>query len=123
MTLLLVAAGAFVGAPVRYLTDLLVQSRHDSLMPWGTLIVNAVGSAVLGGVAGAVSATNGPAWVSLLIGTGFSGAMTTFSTFSFETVRLVEEGAQLEALANVVGSLVVGIVACFGAWSLAATLA
>ncbi|HEX3004841.1 MAG TPA: fluoride efflux transporter CrcB [Angustibacter sp.] len=117
------AVGAFVGAPARYLTDLFVQSRHDSVMPWGTLMVNAIGSAVLGAVAGAVSATHGPAWVSVVVGTGFCGALTTFSTFSFETIRLAEEGSQLEAVANVSASLVVGTLACFGAWSLAATLA
>ena len=123
MTLLLVAAGAFVGAPARYLTDLLVQSRHDSVMPWGTLMVNAIGSAVLGAVAGTASAAGGPAWVPVVVGTGFCGALTTFSTFGFETIRLAEEGSQLEALANVLASLVVGTLACFGAWSLAATLA
>ena len=48
MTLLLVLAGAAVGAPLRYLTDLLVQSWHDSVFPWGTLAVNVVGSLVLG---------------------------------------------------------------------------
>ena len=123
MTLLLVAAGAFIGAPARYLTDLFVQSRHDSVMPWGTLLVNAIGSAVLGAVAGATSVANGPTWVSVAVGTGFCGALTTFSTFSFETVRLAEQGEQLKALANVSASVVVGGLACVGAWSLAAALA
>ena len=55
MTALLVVVGAVAGAPLRYLTDLAVQSRHDSVFPWGTLAVNAGGSLVLGAVAGAVS--------------------------------------------------------------------
>lgn len=122
-TLLLVLAGGAVGAPVRYLTDLFVQARHDSVLPWGTLTVNALGSLLLGATAGCVSVLGGPAWVLTLVGTGFCGALTTFSTFGFETVRLVEEGSPLEALLNVVLSLVVGLVAGFGGWSLAAVLA
>jgi CrcB protein len=122
MTVVLVLVGAALGAPLRYLTDLLVQSRHDSLMPWGTLVVNASGSLLLGLTAGFVDATGGHEWLLPLVGTGFCGALTTFSTFSFETLRLIEMNAFVHATTNVVLSVVVGIVACFGAWSLAATL-
>lgn len=115
---LLVVAGAVVGAPLRYLTDLAVQRRHDSVFPWGTLVVNVVGSAVLGVTAGAVSASGGPAWVLTLVGTGFCGALTTFSTFGFETVRLVEDGAFGEAGLNVAVSVAAGLVACAGGWAL-----
>lgn len=122
MTALLVVAGAVVGAPLRYLTDLFVQKRHDSVFPWGTLCVNAAGSLVLGATAGAVTATGGPSWVLPLVGTGFCGALTTFSTFGFETVRLVEDGAVLEAGLNILASVGIGLIACFGGWSLAAAL-
>jgi CrcB protein len=121
MTALLVVAGAVIGAPLRYLTDLLVQSRHDSVFPWGTLTVNAVGSLVLGMVAGAVSG-GAPSWLLTLAGTGFSGALTTFSTFGFETLRLVEEGSVVEAVLNVAVSLLIGFVAGAGGWVLAAGL-
>jgi CrcB protein len=123
MTLLLVFAGAAVGAPLRYLTDLLVQSRHDSVFPWGTLTVNAAGSLVLGVTAGVLSADPGPAWVLALVGTGLCGALTTFSTFAFETVRLTEEGSVLEAGLNMLATVTVTLVACAGGWSLAAALA
>jgi CrcB protein len=123
MTLLLVFAGAAVGAPLRYLTDLLVQSRHDSVFPWGTLTVNAAGSLVLGVTAGVLSADPGPAWVLALVGTGLCGALTTFSTFAFETVRLTEEGSVLEAGINMLATITVTLVACAGGWSLAAALA
>ena len=106
MTVLLVLLGGAVGAPARYLVDRWVQSRHASLMPWGTFTVNAAGSLVLGLVAGAVSAADGPDWVLTLVGTGFCGALTTFSTFGYETVRLAEEGAVSTAAINVVGSVV-----------------
>lgn len=115
--------GAVVGAPLRYLTDLFVQRRHDSVFPWGTLAVNAAGSLLLGAVGGAVGAGEGPPWLLPVVGTGFCGALTTFSTFGYETVRLVEDGAWLEAGVNVLASVGVGLVACFGGWSLAVALA
>jgi fluoride exporter len=121
VTALLVIAGAVVGAPLRYLTDLLVQSRHDTVFPWGTLTVNAVGSLILGMTAGAASG-GAPAWLLTLLGTGFCGALTTFSTFGYETLRLVEEGSVLEAFLNVTVSLLIGFVACAGGWVLAASL-
>jgi len=119
MTVLLVLAGGALGAPVRYVVDLMVQSRHDSVLPWGTFAVNAVGSLVLGAVAGGVASAGGPDWVLTLVGTGFCGALTTFSTFSFETVRLAEEGKLRAAALNVVGSVLVGAAACAAGWSVA----
>jgi CrcB protein len=121
LTALLVVAGAVVGAPLRYLTDLLVQSRHDTVFPWGTLTVNMSGSLILGAAAGAVSG-GAPAWLFTLVGTGFCGALTTFSSFGFETVRLVEDGSVLEAVLNAGVSLFIGLVACAGGWVLASTL-
>ena len=120
MTVLLVALGAAVGAPARYLTDLVVQSRNDSVLPWGTFVVNVVGSFVLGVVASAVTLHDAPAWLMTLVGTGFCGALTTFSTFGLETVRLVEEGWWAQAVLNVAGSLVVGLGACASGWAIVA---
>jgi CrcB protein len=119
---LLVVAGAMVGAPLRYVTDLAVQSVHDTVFPWGTFTVNVVGSLILGAVAGAV-AGGAPGWLLTLIGTGLCGALTTFSTFGFETVRLIEDGAVLEAVLNAAASVVVGLVACMGAFALASAIA
>jgi CrcB protein len=104
VTALLVALGALVGAPLRYLTDRLVQSRHDSLFPWGTFTVNTAGCLVLGALA---AAGTGPLYV--LLGTGFCGALTTYSTFSYETVRLAQERAYFYAVTNVVVSVVAGL--------------
>jgi CrcB protein len=113
VTVLLVVVGAIVGAPMRYLTDRAVQARHDSVFPWGTLAVNVAGSFILGLlVAGA--ATHGvSAHVVALVGMGFCGALTTYSTFSYETVRLAQEGARFYAVANVVASVVAGLGAAF----------
>ena len=121
MTLLLVLLGGAIGAPARYLTDLYVQSRHDSAWPWGTFTVNAAGSLILGVTAGAAHA-GAPGWVLTLIGTGFCGALTTFSTFSFETLRLIETGATGKAAANVFGSVGVGLAACAAGWAVTTAL-
>ena len=122
MTVLLVLIGGALGAPVRYVVDLMVQSRHDSVLPWGTFVVNAAGSLVLGATAGGVAVAGGAHWLLTLVGTGFCGALTTFSTFSFETVRLAEEGALGAAAINAAGSVVVGAAACAAGWSVATAL-
>ncbi|MFC4852563.1 fluoride efflux transporter CrcB [Actinophytocola glycyrrhizae] len=107
MTAVLVFLGAAVGAPLRYLTDRLVQSRHETLFPWGTFTANLVGSLVLGALAGAGTAVPHP--VLALAGTGFCGAMTTYSTFSYETLRLAERKAYFYAAMNVVVTVVAGL--------------
>ncbi|MFF0554482.1 fluoride efflux transporter CrcB [Streptomyces sp. NPDC020472] len=104
MNWLLVVAGAAVGAPLRYLTDRAVQARHDSVFPWGTFTVNVVGSFVLGLLTGVASAQ-----AQLLLGTGLCGALTTYSTFSYETFRLYENGAKGYAVLNATGSLAAGL--------------
>lgn len=117
MTVIAVLIGGAVGAPLRYVLDLFVQSRHASVFPWGTFTVNAAGSVVLGLVAGAVSAADGPSWVVSLLGTGLCGALTTYSTFAFETVRLVQEGYPRAAAANVLLSVAAGLTgAALGWW-------
>lgn len=101
MTVLLVFAGAAVGATLRYAAGRLVRRTF----PWATLAVNVVGSFVLGCVAGA-----SPDLVAL-IGTGLCGGLTTYSTFSYETVRLTEDGRYRQAFANVAASLTAGVAA------------
>ncbi|MCG5217864.1 fluoride efflux transporter CrcB [Streptosporangium sp. KLBMP 9127] len=107
MTVLLVVLGAAIGAPLRYLTDRLVQSRHDSVFPWGTLSVNVAGSLLLGLLAGLPAGSA----LAALAGTGFCGALTTYSTFSYETLRLVQEGFRGRAVANAVVSVGAGLAA------------
>lgn len=106
MTVLLVAAGAAVGAPLRYVLDRLVQRRTGTRFPFGTLTVNMAGSFVLG----LVVETTGER-LGLLVGVGFCGAFTTYSTFGYETVRLAEDGARRYAVLNVVVSLAAGLAA------------
>jgi CrcB protein len=105
VTVLLVVVGGAVGAPARYLTDRLVQSRHTSGFPWGTFTVNLAGSFILGVVLG----WNGSPAVTALIGTGFCGALTTYSTFGYETVALASRRAWLFAALNAAGSVTAGL--------------
>ena len=113
MSLLLVIGGAAIGAPLRYLSDRAIQARHDSVFPWGTLAVNVIGSLILGLITGAVAAGGASAQVQLAVGTGFCGALTTYSTFSYETMRLLEGDARFFAAANVLASIVAGLGAAF----------
>lgn len=117
MTVLLVALGAAVGAPLRYLVDRAVQTRHDSLFPWGTFAVNTVGSFLLGALATGTLDTPEPVLVAL--GIGLCGALTTYSTFGYETVRLLQERAPLFGFLNAAASIVAGL----GAASVGAALA
>ncbi|MCU0277934.1 MAG: fluoride efflux transporter CrcB [Candidatus Nanopelagicales bacterium] len=119
MTLLLVMAGAAAGAPSRWLLDRFVQSRHDSVFPWGTFAINVLGSLLLGVILGA----GAPQSLALLLGTGFCGGFTTFSTFGYETVRLVEDGSSGQAMLNVAASLAAGLAAASAGWYLGAAIA
>ncbi|WP_067468220.1 fluoride efflux transporter FluC [Actinomadura macra] len=109
MTVLLVVLGAALGAPLRYLTDRAVQSRHDSVFPWGTFTVNVVGSAVLGFLAALPAGAGTMAFA----GTGFCGALTTYSTFGYETMRLAEDGARFYSVANAAASVAAGLGAAY----------
>ncbi|MFB8774217.1 fluoride efflux transporter CrcB [Streptomyces broussonetiae] len=113
MNWLLVVVGGMVGAPLRYLTDRAVQSRHDSVLPWGTFAANVTGCLLLGLLTGAAVAGAADSGVLLFLGTGLCGALTTYSTFSYETLRLAETGARLYAAANAAGSVAAGLGAAF----------
>ncbi|GFN05664.1 hypothetical protein Smic_42200 [Streptomyces microflavus] len=110
---LLVVIGGAVGAPLRYLTDRAVQAHQGPgvayVFPWGTFTANAAGSLLLGILTGA--AVSSP--VHALLATGLCGALTTYSTFSYETLRLAETGRGFLAAANVVASLLTGLGAVF----------
>lgn len=119
MSVLLVAVGGAGGAVLRYLIDRRVQRRSGSDFPFGTLIVNVAGSAVLGFLAGLALAGHEPDAVRLAVGVGLCGSLTTYSTFGYETITLFTQRARLHAVLNVVVTVLAG----FGAAALGLLLA
>ncbi|CAM3540009.1 fluoride efflux transporter FluC [Stackebrandtia soli] len=116
MSVLAVAAGAAVGAPLRYLLDRAVTRRTGAIMPWGTLVVNVLGCLVIGVLLGLNMTGN---WYALLV-IGLCGAFTTYSTFAYETLRLYTEGARPAAFVNVALQLACGLTATGVGWSIGA---
>ena len=108
---LLVGLGAAFGAVARYVLDQAVTRRRGSTFPAGTWLINITGSFILGLLTGLAAHHGLSAHVLTVIGTGVCGGYTTFSTFSYETVRLSEDGAGLVAVGNVVGSIAAGLAA------------
>jgi len=111
-------AGAF-GAPARYLLEGYVQRRARRAFPLGTLVVNVSGSLVLGFLTGLALYHAFPATPKTVLGTGFCGAYTTFSTFAYETVHLAEERKFATARAYVVASLFLPALAAAAGMALA----
>lgn len=112
MAYLLVGIGGFAGAIARYVIDGWVTRWLGASFPWGTLVINATGSLVIGVLfAASVERATLPADLRAPVMIGFIGAYTTFSTFMLESWRLVEDGAWALGTVNLVGSIVVGLVA------------
>ncbi len=117
MIVLWVALAGGLGAVARFGLDGLVRTRVSASFPLGTVVVNVTGSFVLGLVTGLTLAHAVPEELRLVVGTGFCGGYTTFSTASFETVRLVERRRTGLALLNGFGTLVATVcVAALGLW-------
>ena len=112
--LLMVAAGGALGAVARYGTVVAVGRLTGFGFPWGTVTVNLLGSLALGLLIGGLAhGLHLSQEVRGLIVVGFLGAFTTFSTFSLDTVTLIERGSWTPALGYVFGSVVVGIIFFF----------
>ena len=113
---------AAIGAPARYLIDGFVQDHTEGAFPWGTFVVNITGCFVLGTLVGLGLYHGFDPTTRTVLGTGGMGAYTTFSTFTFETIRLAEEGAINEAVRNAAASFVVGLAAASAGLALTAVL-
>lgn len=110
MTVVAVAVAGAAGALARYALSGWVSDRASGAFPWGTFVVNATGSFLLGVVFALLTERFLPhPTLRTAVTIGFLGAYTTFSTYSFETVRLIEDGAIRLAVANALGSVAVGI--------------
>lgn len=115
MTVALVAAAAGgIGAVLRYLADGAIQDRVSGSFPWGTATVNVTGSFVLGLVTGLAWHHGLPHHLDAIVGTGFCGGLTTWSTASWESVRLVEGRLYRHAFGYSLGGLVIALAAAAG---------
>jgi CrcB protein len=115
VTYLIIAAGAVLGANARYLVGLYVADRLGTAFPYGTLIINVSGSLVIGFFLTLVMErlAADPRW-RLFFATGFLGAYTTFSTYTYEAALLLRGGELGPALLYLVGSVVAGMVGVLG---------
>ena len=109
-----VGLGGFVGANARYWLGGWIMARLGSAFPYGTFVINISGSFVLGLIMGILEGHVLSPVVRLALAIGFVGAYTTFSTWTYETLWLIENGSLLMATMNVVGSLLVGLLAAVG---------
>ena len=117
---LLVAAAGACGAPLRYVVDKKVSDRVSAVFPYGTLLVNVTGSFLLGVVTGLVLDHGLGSSEQLVVGTGLLGAYTTFSTFTLESLSLLQGGETAAAVRTVTGSVIAGALAAAAGWALAA---
>ena len=109
-----VALGSAVGGASRFALSTFVQQRASSAFPFGTLIVNITGSLILGFVLRyALASPSVSAEMRALLTTGFCGGYTTFSTFSYESIALIEDGDYRRAAIYIVLSVVVSLIATF----------
>nr|WP_231134226.1 fluoride efflux transporter CrcB [Motilibacter deserti] len=115
---MLIALGAAVGAPLRFLTDRAVQRRLGAAFPWGTLLVNVAACLVLGTLTALAADGHAGSRVVAVVGPGFCGALSTYSTFTLEALRLTEDGRPLPALLYVVASAGAGLAAVGAGWAL-----
>jgi CrcB protein len=124
MPYVMVALGGAAGAVTRYVVDGFVAERAQGAFPWGTLVINLSGSALLG-VLFALAIERGvlPASIRTPLMIGFLGAYTTFSTLMLESWRLWEDGAMALAAANAFGSVILGLVAVFAGLTIGRALA
>lgn len=121
--ILLVAIGGATGSVARYLTGLAMTRLLGPAFPWGTITVNIVGSFAIGILTELVARKlAAPMEMRLLLVVGFLGGFTTFSSFSLDTLALVERGAVLTAFGYVGASVILSLAAAFGGLALGRSL-
>ena len=111
MTYVGVAVAGALGAVARYVLHALVHDRVRGVLPWGTFVINVSGSLLLGLIAGFALYHGLSDTPKAVLGSGFCGGFTTFSTFAYDTVGLAEEGARTTALVNTLASTAAALVA------------
>jgi fluoride exporter len=117
LTLVLVSVAGGLGAAARLVLDGVISARVHSAYPVGTTVINVTGSLLLGLITGLAISHGLPQQWHLILGSGFLGGYTTFSTASVETVRLLQAGRYASAVVNGLGMLVLSVLAAaVGLW-------
>lgn len=112
MTVVAILIAGACGAVARFVIDGAIKQRRSTVFPWATLVINVTGSLLLGVLAGLVIYHAAPTDLQAIVGTGFCGGYTTFSTASVETVRLAQRRRRALAVSNAIGSVVGATAAC-----------
>ncbi len=112
MAVLLVALGGALGSVTRYLVGGWIAQRWGTFFPYGTLVINMTASFIIGFFLAFAQerARLGPYW-RLFIAVGFVGGYSTFSTYEYESVRLLQDGEMLFAMIYLIGSMAGGAIA------------
>lgn len=116
-----IALAGSLGAVCRFMLDGFLRTRYDHTFPWATALINISGSFALGLIVGIMMRSHGFTSAEAIIGTGFCGGYTTFSTASFEAVRLIERRDWYRAGGVIGGVLLLALLAAasglaLGAW-------
>ncbi len=113
MNVLLVALGGAIGSAARYLVGAIIANRFGPDFPWGTFIVNVSGSFLIGVILSLVGGGQLPAGARLFLAVGVMGGYTTFSTYNYETLQLIQGGEFGAATFNTLGQVVAGLVGVY----------
>lgn len=115
MQYLWIGIGGFVGANARYIVGRFIGQHLGTSFPWGTGIVNLTGAFLIGMIVTLLTdrAVDDPVWRQLII-VGFLGGYTTFSSYTLEAVTMMQDGRWAPAVSYILGSNVLGLLACFG---------
>lgn len=115
MEYIIVAAGGIFGSLARYIIGRRIAERVSRVFPIGTFLINISGALLLG-IVGSIGLREN---MYTLIGTGFLGAFTTFSTFMYEGFNLFQDNEKLNACLYILGSLILGLLAYVGGFEIA----
>lgn len=112
-TLVYVMVGSGIGGAARMLTQEFVQKNYPSFIPVGTLCANIIGSFIIGVIYALAERSRISAEIRILLATGFCGGYTTFSSFAFENMKLIQDGEFFKTSLYVLLTLVIGLLAVY----------
>jgi fluoride exporter len=119
MMVVWVACAGSLGAVARFVIDGAIRHRRNTEFPWATVLINVTGSFLLGVIVGIVLFHGASREIQLIVGVGFCGGYTTFSTASVETIRLIQRRRYWAGLCNAIGTLLITVAAAAAGMAIA----